>query len=733
METPGGGQQRVDQGLIDGVNYARSQPGVSVISMSWTEDSLQDIDGDFTSPNYDPAKGEYQGITFVAGTGDDGGQAGYPASSPNVLAVGGTQFAAPVDANGDYPPGGETAWLYGSGGITPGVAQPQGQSAVYAASGGRATPDVAFDAGTDVVVYDSYDYGTTTPWVPIGGTSIGAPAWSALIALADQGRALLAGQGLPPQDTGSLDGRSQTIPQLYAIAQAGNQSAAFNEVTGGQNEQGDTAGAGYNLVTGLGTPKAAAIATILSGDVAGPNLQAPQAGSVLTTTALPFEWSPVPGAAAYDLTVTDAATGQTAITQDGLSGTSYSVPSGSALPAGGYTWDVIAVTADGQATATPPPARAFTYVPIPVPTDPSGVVDSTAPELQWSAITGADGYILTLNDVTTGATVENGLVLSSDSYKPTSPLTNLDTYEWSVAAYISPNNQGSPVASPQSGSVYFTVSVDVPPTLLSPANRAVLSTSTPTLEWSSVAGAFSYDVTLLNGLGTVIAAESGLTATSWTTPSLTVNTTYETDASASYSWYVQANINYNGTTILGPASGQSSFALDAYELPTIISPLPGTAVMTSTPSFQWTPVSGATGYIFQFSDITDNLLLTQDYQVSSTSLTLGFPLANGHLYEWAVSSDVERRTRRFFELYLGRFHRLGAGWRSREPCRADAHRSHRADRYGISDILLDAGGGRNGLFVALPLFRFRWKPLWGTSPIRHRDIDHDGLGIATVL
>ncbi len=275
VETPGGGQDRIDQGLIDGVNYVRKQPGVSVVSMSWTESSLTNIDGDFTSPNYNPAQGDYQGITFIAGSGDDGGQAGYPASSPNVLAVGGTTFAAPVDANGDYPPGGETAWPYSSGGVIAGVSPPQGQAAVYPDTGGRAVPDVAFDAGTDLVVYDSYDFGST-PWVQMGGTSLGPPAWSALIALADEGRALLAGQGLPPQDTGSLDGPSQTIPDLYAIAQAGNQSVAFNDVTSGANQQGNAAIAGYDLVTGLGTPKAAAIAAILSQDVAGPNLQAPR-------------------------------------------------------------------------------------------------------------------------------------------------------------------------------------------------------------------------------------------------------------------------------------------------------------------------------------------------------------------------------------------------------------------------------------------------------------------------
>jgi hypothetical protein len=52
--------------------------------------------------------------------------------------------------------------------------QPGAQVNAVGAKGGRAAPDVAFDAGSAVAVYDSYDYGET-PWVSIIGTSFGAP------------------------------------------------------------------------------------------------------------------------------------------------------------------------------------------------------------------------------------------------------------------------------------------------------------------------------------------------------------------------------------------------------------------------------------------------------------------------------------------------------------------------------------------------------------------------------
>jgi hypothetical protein len=108
----------------------------------------------------------------------------------------------------------------------------------------RTVPDVAYNA--DMVsaywVYDS-DYGGTQA---VYGTSAGAPQWAALIALADEGLAI--------NNIGSLDGPSQTIQALYALASA-SYTTYFNDIQIGNN--GFPAGPGYDLVTGLGSPIAA--------------------------------------------------------------------------------------------------------------------------------------------------------------------------------------------------------------------------------------------------------------------------------------------------------------------------------------------------------------------------------------------------------------------------------------------------------------------------------------------
>ena len=148
-----------------GVDSVRTVSGVVAVSMSWgnTESSGESLnDGDFMTP------AGHVGITFVAATGDDGSPGGYPAYSPNVLAVGGTH----LNLNGDNYAS-ETAWFHSGGGQSADEPEPNYQFGVQG-SGQRDTPDVAFDAdpATGVAVYDSYNGGTTNPWYQVGGTSV---------------------------------------------------------------------------------------------------------------------------------------------------------------------------------------------------------------------------------------------------------------------------------------------------------------------------------------------------------------------------------------------------------------------------------------------------------------------------------------------------------------------------------------------------------------------------------
>ena len=77
----------------------------------------------------------------------------------------------------------------------------------------------------------------------MGGTSLSAPAWAGLLALVNQGRAAAG------ESTLNSSSPTETQQALYRLPQSD-----YNVISSGNN--GYTASAGYNLVTGLGTPVA---------------------------------------------------------------------------------------------------------------------------------------------------------------------------------------------------------------------------------------------------------------------------------------------------------------------------------------------------------------------------------------------------------------------------------------------------------------------------------------------
>ena len=147
-----------DSNLMTAVKTAAAYSGVSVVSMSWSE---TEFSGEILDDSYFTTPSGHANVTFLASTGDDGAPGGYPAYSPNVIAVGGTSLY--LNSNGSYSS--ETAWTDGGGGKSTYESEPSYQESVET-SGYRETPDVSFDADPDtgVAVYDSYDFGTGSPW-----------------------------------------------------------------------------------------------------------------------------------------------------------------------------------------------------------------------------------------------------------------------------------------------------------------------------------------------------------------------------------------------------------------------------------------------------------------------------------------------------------------------------------------------------------------------------------------
>lgn len=221
-----------------------------------------------------------KGITVLAGTGDVGATqftcdatsflptpvVAIPASDPFVLAVGGTHLIASTD--GDYKS--ESAWTQpqpstpraGGGGFSSIYPRPGFQLGVPGAW--RGIPDVSLNAddNTGYIVECSYCNAGIRVFFQLGGTSISAPAWGGLVALANQ----LAGHAL-----GFVN------PALYKIAQGPFRKAAFHDIVTGNNSftfvnsggqtvtvPGYNAVPGWDAATGLGTPNAVVLLPLLA-------------------------------------------------------------------------------------------------------------------------------------------------------------------------------------------------------------------------------------------------------------------------------------------------------------------------------------------------------------------------------------------------------------------------------------------------------------------------------------
>ncbi len=119
----------------------------------------------------------------------------------------------------------------------------------FQSTGSRTTPDVSFDASQEsgVDVYQNGQLGYDA-----FGTSLSSPCWAGLIAIANQGRVFSGGSTF-----NSTANPMQTLQALYSLP-----ASDFYDITSGYN--GFSAGAGYDEVTGRGSP----IANLLVPDLA---------------------------------------------------------------------------------------------------------------------------------------------------------------------------------------------------------------------------------------------------------------------------------------------------------------------------------------------------------------------------------------------------------------------------------------------------------------------------------
>lgn len=214
--------------IMTGVKVAGSLPGVKEVCMSF---GALDFPGETSYDSTFTAKN----VVYFSGAGDYPAYGFYPATSPNVVGVGGTSL------NNGY----ETGWAYGGGGPGANEALPAFQSPIAApfeepTQSVRLAPDMAAvaDPSTGLSVYDSApDPWRATGWLVMGGTS----AACAVVTGITNSRGYYANSS------------QQELTRQYGTYTDGNYASAFNDITTGTNGT-YSCGVGYDLITGLGSP-----------------------------------------------------------------------------------------------------------------------------------------------------------------------------------------------------------------------------------------------------------------------------------------------------------------------------------------------------------------------------------------------------------------------------------------------------------------------------------------------
>ncbi len=375
-----------NNGVFDALSYAVRNNLAQILSVSYG--GCEADDASYAQSTIEPLlkQANAQGQTIVVASGDSGAanceqsvtatraSAGlavsYPASSAYVTAIGGTQLTSDSSANwsannngssgsaAGYMP--ETGWndtaTYGSltasgGGASKIFTKPWWQTGSGVPQDGqRDVPDIAFAANVSEHAYLICD--ADEPCVSgsagfvvgrdggaVGGTSAATPNFAAMLALVEQ-----ANGG------GAL---GNVNPGLYGLAAGANASSIFHDITTGNNIVpcvsgsvdctngllGYSAGAGYDLVTGLGSVSAAGLQPALA-----------SYGAATATVSLTASPSTVMVGAPVSFTATVAGGG---VTPNGT--VTFSIDSAAggqtvALVSGAATYDFSGFTTSGAHT-----------------------------------------------------------------------------------------------------------------------------------------------------------------------------------------------------------------------------------------------------------------------------------------------------------------------------------------------------------------------------------------------
>ncbi len=266
------------------LNDAKADPTLRILSMSFGNAEWINSFGTIVSYNQAFTQMTAAGITACAASGDGGSNEvvsgassgsysssatlspSHPATDPNVTGVGGTTLGF----DSAFNPISETTWFDNSnpsdigasgGGISGFFVRPSWQTGTGVPSGpARCVPDVAVVSDFSVPGLGTSQYGglivvNGSP-TGVGGTSLATPIFAGIVALINESRSNV---GL--SSVGLLG------PRLYPLIG----TTAFKDITTGSNGAYN-AGTGYDLCSGIGSPKIGNLVAALTATLPSPGI-----------------------------------------------------------------------------------------------------------------------------------------------------------------------------------------------------------------------------------------------------------------------------------------------------------------------------------------------------------------------------------------------------------------------------------------------------------------------------
>ncbi|HEX7555547.1 MAG TPA: hypothetical protein VF338_02900, partial [Leptolinea sp.] len=359
-----------------------------------------------------------------------------------------------------------------------------------------------------------------------------------------------------------------------------------------------------------------------------PTLISPATGLITSDNTPTFTWSPVAGAAVYQLQFNTSPTFPPSFRQTSALSWTETTP---ITPDGVYYWHVRAVnpveTGTWSATNTFTIDTTGPVAPLLVLPADNAETNIAKPAFSWQTSLTATRYQLEY-DIDSGfANPISSGVLSTTSYTPTIALTGNTTYYWHVKAQDALGNWGGWSAT---RTIIIDTTPPAAPALVLPESGLVTNDTTPDFSWSLSSTAFRYQVRYATNSAFTSAILSGELATPNFTPAtLTANIYY---------WQARAR-DLAGNWSAWSDSRIITIDITPPPVPVLISPSNGATSIY--PTFAWGVSTGAVGYQIQF-DRQSTFTAPIDYTApeDSTSHTPAMLIPAGTYY-WHVRAIDE--------------------------------------------------------------------------------------------